>query len=320
MKSASGRWLLGFVVTGAILLLAWWWVTSRASSDSTQLTVPSIAEPAASAASPPMNLRSTPTGKQSTAAVLVAVSAGTPITFNDAVAKLNQADAAYIKSANTRLYGALDYHSIAELQWKLERGFPTIAEVLALRGKPAPSLLSNDEAKLLSAQELTKYFLQRALTAPKKTGTPYDAQLHSTWGLQMDNITRERDTPFPAYLRASMVDITDKWGQSALVRDAASAALNGDGGLLSREIVDRLRELQHQRGTWDVAAKDAIGPKLNHDIASTNNFMNALDEISFSQHVLINGQVSGCVDRYTGNPRLAEYARQRVQREGSRCR
>jgi hypothetical protein len=320
MKSASGRWLLGFIVSGVVLLLAWWWAASGTPSSSALVTSLSIAEPATSAASPPMNLRSASASKQSIAAVPVVVSAGTPVTFKDAIAKLNQADAVYIKSANTRLYGALDYHSIAELQWKLARGFATIEEVLALRGKPAPPLLSNDEAKLLSAQELTKYFLQKALTAPEKTGMAYDLQLHSTWGLQMDNITRERDTPFPAYLRASMVDITDKSGQSALVRDATSAALNGDGGLLSRAIVDRLLELQHLRSTWDVATKDTIGPKLNHDIASTNNFMDALSQISFSQHVMIDDQVSGCVDRYTGNPRLAEYARQRVQREGVSCK
>ena len=136
----------------------------------------------------------------------------------------------------------------------------------------------------------------------------------------MENITRERDTPFPAYLRASMVDIADKNGQAALVRDATTAALNGDGGILSREIEDRLRELQQQRSTWDVATKDAIGQKFYNDIASTNNFMDALEQISFSQRVMIDDQVSGCVDRYTGNPRLAEYARQRVQREGARCK
>ena len=119
------------------------------------------------------------------------------------------------------------------MQWKLERGFPTIEEVLALRGKPAPPVLSNDEAKLLSARELTKHFLQKALIMPEKTGAAYDGQLHSTWGGQMENITRERDTPFPAYLRASMVDIADKNGQAALVRDATTAALNGDGGILS---------------------------------------------------------------------------------------
>lgn len=312
MKNARSKLLQGFIVIGAVLLLVWWWATRQAPDKNDLAASPSTGESAASATSPPMSLRSAP--------VPVAVSAGIPITFKDAVAKLNQADAVYIQSANTRLYGALDYHSIAELQWKLARGFPTIEEVLALRGKPAPPSLSNDEAKLLSAQELTKHFLQKALTSPEKNSAPYNGQLHSTWGLQMENITRERDTPFPAYLRASLVDITDKNGQSALMRDATSAALNGDGGLLSREVVDRLRELQRLRGTWDVATKDAIGPKLNHDIASTNNFMDALDQISFSQRVMIDDQVSGCVDRYTGNPRLAEYARQRVQREGVSCK
>jgi hypothetical protein len=320
MKSASGRWLLGFILAGVALLLAWWWAAWQAPSANTLATSPSMAEPATSAASPPMNLPSAPAGKQSTAALSVAVSAGTPITFKDAVVKLNQADAVYIKSANTRLFGALDYHSLAELQWKLERGFPTIEEVLALRGKPAPPALNDDEAKLLNANQLTQHFLHKALVMPKKTGTVDDIQLRYTWARQMENITLDRDTPFPAYLRASILDMTNKSGQYALVRDAANAALNGDGGLLSREIVEQLRELQNLRSTLDVETKDAIGPKLQHDIASTNNFIDALSQISAAQSDMIDDQVSGCVDRYTGNPRRAEHARQRVQREGARCK
>jgi hypothetical protein len=248
------------------------------------------------------------------------IPAGTPATFNDAVAKLNQSDAEYVKSANTKLLGALDYHSLAELHWKLERGFPTLEEVLALRGKPAPRPLSNDEAKLLNARELTKHFLQLALTAQIKPGTPYDPQPHATWGVQMQNITRERDTPFPAHLRASMLDITDKFAQWALVRDALSAALNGDGGLLSEELMKRLMALQNLRRSWDVEKRDAIGPKYQYDIDSTYNFIAALEQIYASERTLIYDQTQGCFDRHVGNPRIAESVRRDVQRDEANCK
>jgi hypothetical protein len=319
MKTSSSGIRQAIVVAGVALLLLWWWTASRVPTpEAGTTTSATVAMPSTS--TPATQSRAAPATSVASTSAPVTVPANTPTTFKDATAKLSAADAVYIKGANTKLLGALDYHSIAELQWKLERGFPTIEEVLALRGKPAPQPLTNDQAKLLGAKELTRHFLQMALTAEIKPGTPYNAQPHATWGLQMDNIMRERDTPFPAYLRASMVDITDKAGQSALVRDAASAALNGDGGLLSVELVGRLRALQNERHNWDVDRKDAIGPKYQYDLNSTYNFIESIEQVGTSQRILIRDQVQGCVDRYTGNPRVAENARDQRAREGGHCR
>jgi hypothetical protein len=54
-----------------------------------------------------------PTAKTPQSAVALPASA--PPTFTEALTKLSPADKEYVKAANYRLYGALDYHSVREL-------------------------------------------------------------------------------------------------------------------------------------------------------------------------------------------------------------
>jgi hypothetical protein len=319
MKTTSSGIRQALVVAGVALLLLWWWTASRVPTpEAGTTTSPTVAMPATS--TPATQSRAAPATSVASTSAPVSIAATTPATFNDALAKLSPADAAYIKSVNTKLLGALDYHSIAELQWKLERGFPTIEEVLALRGKPAPQPLTNDQAKLLGAKELTRHFLQMALTAETKPDTTHDTQAHETWLEQMRNITAERDTPFPAYLRASMLDITDNLGKIYITDAAASAALNGDGGLLAFELMIRASEMRSQRRLRGLATKDASGPADQYDPKAEENFASSLEGIFRSQLLLMADQVQGCVDRYTGNPRVAENARDQRAREGGHCR
>jgi hypothetical protein len=317
MKTTSSSMRYAIVIVGVALLLLWWWTASRAPApEPAAATLATAAVPSTStnAAAQP---RAAPATSVASTSAPVTVPANTPTTFKDATAKLSAADAVYIKGANTKLLGALDFHSIAELQWKLERGFPTIEEVLALRGKPAPQPLTNDQAKLLGAKELTRHFLQMALTAEIKPDAEYDTRTHDTWLVQMRNITLERDTPFPAYLRASMLNVTDKAAQSRLLNDATNAGLNGDGGLLAMELMLRAARQRHLRG---LATKDASGPEDQYDPKSEEHFASSIAGLYLSQLFLMADQVQGCVDRYTGNPRDAASAREQRAREGGRCR
>jgi hypothetical protein len=320
MKTTSSGIRQALVVAGVALLLLWWWTASRAPApEPAAATLATAAVPSTSTNAAAQS-RAAPAIGAANTRTPVSIAATTPATFNDALAKLSPADAAYIKSVNTKLLGALDYRSIAELQWKLGRGFPTIEEVLALRGKPAPQPLTNDQAKLLGARELTRHFLQMALTAETKPDTTHDTQAHETWLEQMRNITAERDTPFPAYLRASMLDITDNLGKIYITDAAASAALNGDGGLLAFELMIRASEMRSQRRLRGLATKDASGPADQYHPKAEENFASSLEGIFRSQLLLMADQVQGCVDRYTGNPRVAENARQQRAREGGHCR
>jgi hypothetical protein len=319
MKTTSSSTRYAIVIVGVALLLLWWWTASRVPTpEAGTTTSATVAMPSTS--TPATQSRAAPATSVASTSAPVTVPANTPTTFKDATAKLSAADAVYIKGANTKLLGALEYHSIAELQWKLERGFPTIEEVLALRGKPAPQPLTNDQAKLLDARELTRHFLQMALTAEIKPDAEYDMRTHDTWQVQMRNITLERDTPFPAYLRASMLNVTDKAAQPRLLNDATNAGLNGDGGLLAREIMLRASDLRHQRRLQTVKTKDAISPEDQYDPKSEEHFASSIAGLYLSQLFLMADQVQGCVDRFTGNPRVAENARQQRAREGGHCR
>lgn len=58
--------------------------------------------------------------------------------FADALKAYNPDEQQYLKHFNDLTHGLLDFSSPEDQQWKLARGYPTIEEILASRGKPVP--------------------------------------------------------------------------------------------------------------------------------------------------------------------------------------
>ena len=58
--------------------------------------------------------------------------------FAEALKGYNPEEQQYLKHFNDLTHGLLDFSSPEDQQWKLVRGYPTIEEILANRGKPVP--------------------------------------------------------------------------------------------------------------------------------------------------------------------------------------
>ncbi len=58
--------------------------------------------------------------------------------FAEALKAYNPDEQKYLKHFNDLTHGLLDFSSPEDQQWKLARGYPTIEEILANRGKPVP--------------------------------------------------------------------------------------------------------------------------------------------------------------------------------------
>jgi DNA-binding transcriptional MerR regulator len=298
MNKTSGTAIKAILVSTAVLLVAWW-VWPRLShelgvTNSATAVPPKVA---ASATSPAVTRAAGAALIAKTPESAVTLPANTPPTFAEALTKLSPADKEYVEAANNRLYGALDYHSIRELQWKLERGFPNIEEMLALRGKPTPPAFSSyEQIAQLKPQEIIKHFLQRTLSEQTKAGL--DKSPDVDWTAQMRIITDKLDTPFPAYISASMADARTAAGQSNLVYQAMTAAAYGDSQLAS-EISERLKDIEYD-----------------------NQHRRTLTQLTSVAGLVAIVQTEACVDRYTGNPRtvdgIREFADQRRARGNCR--
>jgi hypothetical protein len=169
--------------------------------------------------------------------------------------------------------------------------------MLALRGQPVPPTLERKQVDLLTPKDAIKYFLQKTMAGPILLSQ--GGHLMDTWMNQMREITRALDTPFPAYLRASIIDANTEWGQKNLVREAMFAVPYGDT-VLASEINARLREINGY-GTFDT---------------------NTLDQLTLAVNSAVYDQIIGCIDRYTGNPRIVELGRQYAEQRRARgeCR
>lgn len=58
--------------------------------------------------------------------------------FAEALKAYNPDEQQYLKHFDDLTYGLLDFSSPEDQQWRLARGYPTIEEILASRGKPVP--------------------------------------------------------------------------------------------------------------------------------------------------------------------------------------
>ena len=58
--------------------------------------------------------------------------------FSEALKGYNPEEQQYLKRFNDLTHGLLDFSSPEDQQWKVVRGYPTIEEILANRGKPVP--------------------------------------------------------------------------------------------------------------------------------------------------------------------------------------
>jgi hypothetical protein len=284
MNRSGTSFLRVTVIVAALCLIAWWvWQHRFRTADASAERAP------ATTATAPLERGSGSTANRAGSNVGVApdrtpktnAAPSVPPTFADAVAKLSAADAEYIKSVNTRLMGLLDYRSLAELQWKLERGFPSIEDVLALRGKPTPAKIPYDQLSSLTPRELSMHFLARTLAqpSPDKWG-----EEHGYIDDGLAQLRQKMDTPLHAYLLASITSPTDARNKGLHARFALEAALYGDP-FLAESISEQLKSTDPET---------AMTAKQAYFASRAIAFMRTMDCAN---------------DRYTGNPRLVERQR-----------
>jgi hypothetical protein len=139
LSSGFYRWVLLFVVLAAAAI-GWWFfkpaaISSSGPSDTTAAQTTAAITPTASAIrsttmSPPVSAgwTSIPGVKLQTPAA----------SFAEALKAYSSEDQQYLKRFNDLTHGLLDFSSREDQQWKEVRGYPTIEEILANRGKSVP--------------------------------------------------------------------------------------------------------------------------------------------------------------------------------------
>jgi hypothetical protein len=272
------------VIIAALALLAWWIWQQKLSGDDSLREISPVPGSAISAQTSSAIARQSPANASSAASRRLAPAAvlpNAPPTLADAIAKLSAADAEYIKSVNTRLMGVLDYRSLAELQWKLERGLPSIEDVLALRGKPTPAKMGYEQLSTLTPRELSTHFLAHTLAQP---GPDKWGEEHRYIDDGLVQLRRQMDTPLHAYLLASITSPTEVRNKGLLARFALEASLYGDP-FLAESISEQLKAIDPETAA---VAKQAYFASRATAFTRTMDCAN---------------------DRYTGNPRLVERQR-----------
>ncbi len=170
--------------------------------------------------------------------------AETQPTFHDALIKRSPAEKEYLRTFNDRFFGILEYRNLEELAWKQSRLFPSLDEILKMRGKPVPKYLTFDEVKTMSPNAIARYLTQIAVSMhERKTLLADDQDANLNFVLYMSvgpaiAMQREMDTPLNDYLLAGSVDTTWKGASTVIPNAAVSAAAKGDG-MLALAILDK---------------------------------------------------------------------------------
>lgn len=133
------KWL-GLLVLVGIAASVWWIYKPAGTTDLTSLTPPTPAKGAVGS----VGLATKPSigslTERKAWSSLPGAKAQAPATnFTEALKAYSPYDQQYLKQFNSLTFGLLDFSSPEDQQWKVVRGYPTIEEVLASRGKP-PSL------------------------------------------------------------------------------------------------------------------------------------------------------------------------------------
>ena len=278
---ANNKWLFLVVATAAIVFGVFLYAFKTA--DSPTLAGPSSSPPNALGAVKATNAPTT-TGNVSNSSVWQLPQAAT---FNEAILTMPVVDQEYLKSLNAKFFGLLDYTSLAELQWKQERGLPTLEDLLSLRTKPSPRALSESEQKALSIKDLSLHLMHHAVVLSEKTTKPQEEIIYMLSGGSL--AIAKADSPLQAYLMVSTLDSSRKDAPDQFAKASLIALLNGDP-TLANEIMTRYGR-------------------------SNQNISEAAAVIAVTANMQARRQISACNgDRYLGNPRYIELNR-KVARE-----
>jgi hypothetical protein len=281
---ANNKWLFLVVATAAIVFGVFLYASKTA--DSPTLAGPSRSPPNALGAVKATNAPNAPTttGNVSNSSVGLLPQAAT---FNEAILPMPAVDQEYLKSLNAKFFGLLDYKSLAELQWKQDRGLPTLQDLLSLRTKPSPRALSASEQKALSIKDLSLHLMHHAVVLSEKTPKPQEEVLYMLSGGNL--AIAKADAPLKAYLLVSTLDSSLKDAPEQFAKASLIALLNGDP-TLANEIMSR-----YGRSNQAISEAAAL--------------------IAFIANMQARSQISACNgDRYLGNPRYVEVDR-KIARE-----
>jgi len=136
-RPAFYKWLALLVII-VITATAWWLYRSPATPNISGSTVPTLTK-LATGSTDLVVMPATPSLAVRTAwSALPGVKPQAPAAnFTEALKAYSLFDQQYLKRFNSLTFGLLDFSSPEDQQWKVIRGYPTIEEVLASRGKPA---------------------------------------------------------------------------------------------------------------------------------------------------------------------------------------
>ncbi len=246
---------------------------------------------AAVASSTVVSVEKNVSGITASGAVTIVKKSASP-TFADALVQLSADDAKLIKAMNLKLNGLFEYQSIEELNWKRERGLPTLEQAIAISKKGPPLPFKPVELRQQPIDVQVAQLLQWALQDQTSLGATERNIAEGNHRVAAFYIMEQLDTPIPAYLISATFSPGTAAGRYQLITQAAEAAVLGDSTLawrLSKQYFGKYPE-----------------------------FGDALSQLAAAESNAARARVGGIcgVDRYTGNP---ETVRQmRVLRELAR--
>lgn len=272
------RWLMILAIVGSIVVAVLW---MRPTNLEQRTDADSANNAKAGSASLKSAVANNSSSNQQAKTVTLGSPINEPVTFAEAIGKMPEADQAYLKAFNDRTYGLLNYTSKGELQWKLDRAFPTVDQVLKLRDQPAPRLLTNAEMNALSPQDLALFLVHRNIV---QGDSPLKDDKLFMYDLFNGNLLLKKiDSPLPAYLAASQIDPTSSSAASRLTQAAVEAVIFGDN-TLAMQISTQLSKSE-----------------------STHDLANTVGNVGSTHYGIAQRLYSTCVNnRYTGNPRTVE--------------
>jgi hypothetical protein len=198
--------------------------------------------------------------------------------LQSALQALSPADREYVISVNKKLLGLLDYEVTEEREWMDKRYFPTIEQILSLRGKRAPSMLNIREIKQLTPEQLALHIVHYSMGLLEKDSLSVDDSDQAymyLYALAGRELLSQHDTSLVPYMIAATIAPQSLSAKSKYIETSIVAGMYGDS-TLSQKLVN-------QFGKDDPAAKP-------------------LWEVVRHTRKIETLQFSCAVDRYQGRP------------------
>ncbi len=206
-------------------------------------------------------------------------------TLDDELATLSPQHREIVLAVNKRFFGLLDYQSPEERVWKEQRLFPTPQQIVEWSKLPAPVQLTVTMLNEKPLTEQVEYFARLALTTPSGDSEKSAEAYVYIASLAKYNLQSQLDTPLVSYFAVGLIDPKHISAEKLLAEHALNAGLNGDP-TLAEAIAKTFKDESKQ-------------------LAETSGLVLS---VLMSQARL---QSSYCEpNRYTGNPRSEQQARQ----------